>query len=300
MEPKILITGVNGYTGYYFAKYMAKKNVPIRAMYYPPDGVPDLEHDCIELIPGDVRDRDQIKPAFEGIETVQHVAALYRPANVSKQAFFDVNVDGARNMIELAAAAGVKKYVQCSTIGVHGTVGRTVLDENAPIAPDDYYQQSKWEGEELARKLAPELGLPLTIIRPCGIYGPRERRFLKIAQLVKRRRFIMFGSGETYYHFIHVRDLCDAFLLAAEKEESVGRAYIIGDAHAVSINRFVKCLADGAGVKPPSIKLPYWSLLAAAYFFEGVCKPFGISPPMHRRRAAWFVSNRAFDMRAGR
>ena len=89
MEPKILVTGANGYTGYYFAQYLAEKNIPVRAMYYPPDGEPDLAHDCIDLVPGDIRHRDQIRPTLEGIETVQHVAALYRPTNVRPQAFHD-------------------------------------------------------------------------------------------------------------------------------------------------------------------------------------------------------------------
>ncbi|UCG86407.1 MAG: NAD-dependent epimerase/dehydratase family protein [Gemmatimonadota bacterium] len=301
MQGKILVTGANGYTGYYFSKYLAEKGLPVRAMYYPPDGKPDLKGDTLELVPGDITKRDQVQAAVDGIEVVQHVAALYRPTNVPKQAFYDVNVEGTRNMVELSAEAGVKTFVNVSTIGVHGTTGRTPIDEDGPIRPDDYYQETKWLGEKLAFELAPKLDLPLTCIRPAGIYGPRERRFLKIAQLVKRRRFMMFGSGETYYHFVHVRDLCDAFMLAAEKiEKSAGRTYIIADDHAISLNHMVQCLAEAAGVKPPQMRMPYWTLKAAAYFFEGVCKPFRISPPMHRRRAAWFVSNRCFNIARAR
>ena len=297
---KILITGANGYTGYWFSRILVDKGERLRAMYYPPDGRPDLDHPNIELVPGDVRDRDEVDRAMVGIETVYHLAALYRPTNVPPTAFFEVNVEGTRNMVESAAQAGVRKFVHCSTIGVHGTVGRQAVNEDAPIAPDDYYQTSKWEGEKLALEIAPKLGLPLTVIRPAGIYGPRERRFLKIAQLIKKRRFIMFGSGETFYHFVHVRDLCDAFMLAAKSEGSVGRAYIIGDAHAVSVGRFVNALADALGVPRPRLRLPYALLWAAAVACEAVCRPLGISPFMHRRRAAWFVSNRTFDISRAR
>ena len=300
MNPKILVTGANGYTGYWFSRYLAEKGERFRAMYYAPDGRPDLDHPNIELVPGDVRNRDEVDRATAGIETVYHIAALYRPTNVPPRAFFDVNVEGTRNMVESAAKAGVKKFVHCSTMGVHGTVGRRALDENAPIAPDDYYQQTKWEGEKLALELAPKLGLPLTVIRPAGIYGPRERRFLKIAQLVRKGRFVMFGKGDTYYHFVHVRDLCDAFVLAAKAEKSTGRAYIIGDAHAVSIAHFANCLADALGVKRPRLRLPFALLWSAAVVCEAVCRPLGISPPMHRRRAAWFVSNRTFDISRAR
>jgi len=300
MQPRVLITGANGFTGNYFVRYMQELGVPVRAMYYGPDGDPGFTGEGVESVAGDLRDRESLKRALDGIEIVHNIAALYRPTNVPNSLFFDVNVTGIGHIVELAKEAGVKRFVQCSTIGVHGTVGRTPINEDGPIQPDDHYQQTKWEGEELAVKRAAELDLPLSVIRPAGIYGPCERRFLKIAQLVKRRRFIMFGSGETYYHFIHVRDLCDAFLLAAEREEAIGRRYIIADDHAISIAYFAELLAKGAGVKPSGLCIPYWMLKTAAIGCEGVCKPLGISPPIHRRRAAWFVSNRTFDIARAR
>jgi nucleoside-diphosphate-sugar epimerase len=300
MQPRILITGANGFTGNYFVRYLQERGVPVRAMYYGPDGDPGFTGDGVESVAGDLRDRESLKRALEGIEVVQNIAALYRPTNVPNSLFFDVNVTGIGNIVELAKEAGVRRFVQCSTIGVHGTVGRTPINEDGPIQPDDHYQETKWLGEELAVKRAAELDLPLSVVRPAGIYGPLEHRFRKITQLVGRRRFLMFGSGETYYHFVHVRDLCDGLLLAGEKEEAIGRRYIIADDHAISIAHFVELLAKGAGVKPPRLRIPYWMLKTAALACEGVCKPFGISPPMHRRRAAWFVSNRTFDITRAR
>ncbi|MEE9294096.1 MAG: NAD-dependent epimerase/dehydratase family protein [Phycisphaerae bacterium] len=300
MDQTVLVTGANGYTGYYFSRYLAERGVGVRAMYYPPDGEPDLHHERLELVPGDVRNRSQVERAVDGIDTVYHIAALYRPTNVPKRAFWDVNVEGTRNMVESAVQAGVKRFVHCSTIGVHGTTGNAPVDEDAAIQPDDYYQQTKWEGEKLALELAQDLGLGLSVIRPAGIYGPSEKRFLKITQLVKRRRFVMFGSGETCYHFVHVKDLSDAFVLAAERDQALGRSYIIADDHAITINSMVAMLADGLGVPRPGMRLPYVLLKSAAIVCEGLCKPLGISPPMHRRRAAWFVSSRAFDISRAR
>ena len=300
MKGKVLVTGANGYTGFFFSRHLAEGGVDVRAQYYPPDGEPDLRHKNLELVPGDIRERDQVRRALEGVEVVYHVAALYRPTNVPRRAFHEVNVDGARNMVELAAEAGVSRFVNLSTVGIHGTVGRTPIGEDGPIRPDDYYQETKWLGEQLVLERAPQLGLPVCVIRPAGIYGPLERRFLKLTQLVKRRRFVMFGSGETLYHFVHVRDLSEAMILAAQKEEAVGRTYIIADDHAIPIRSLVEQLAAACGVAPPRVRLPYWMLRAAALFFEGVCRPLRLSPPIHRRRAAWFVSNRAFDISRAR
>ena len=101
-----------------------------------------------------------------------------------------VNVEGIRNIVELAAEAGVERFVQCSTIGVHGNVKDPPAAEDAPIKPDDYYQHTKLKGEELARERGPELNLPVVIVRPAAIYGALEYRFLKLARLIASRRFI--------------------------------------------------------------------------------------------------------------
>ena len=296
MKPKVLITGANGFTGRNFCLYLARKGVPTRGMYWEPEGRPDIAHENLELVPGDLRDRASLKPVLEGIEIVQNVAALYRPTNIPQSMYWDVNVEGVRNIMELSAQAGVKRFVQCSTIGVHGNVKNPPAAEDAPIAPDDYSQSSKLKGEELALELGPKLKLPVVVIRPAAIYGRLEDRFLKLAKLIKSGRFIMFGSGEVPYHFIHVDDLSEAFILAAEKDEAVGEIFIIADERALSINEVTRIIADELDVPPPRIRLPYNLLFAASAICEFACKPFGVSPPLHRRRAAWFNSARSFDI----
>ncbi len=296
MSPKVLITGANGYTGSYFCRYLAERGVPTRGMYYPPDGQPEFSHANLELVPGDLLDRDSLRRALVGIEVVQNVAALYRPTNVPEKLYWDVNVDGVRNMVEEAAAAGVKRFVQCSTMGVHGTVDAPPGNEESPIKPDDYYQETKYKGEVLALERGRELGLWVSVARPAGIYGPREKRFLKLAKLIKSGRFIMFGSGKVTYHFVHVDDLCAGLVLCAERDEAKDEAFILGDEQQISLKATVAVMADALGVPPPKIALPYFVLYVPAAICEFACKPFGIAPPLYRRRAAWFASTRAFDI----
>ena len=296
MKPKVLVTGANGYTGSLFCRYLAERGWPTRAMYYPPDGAPDFSHPNLELVPGDLLDRDSIRRSLEGVEIVQNIAALYRPTNVPQAAYRAVNVDGVRNMVEEAAKAGVKRFVQCSTVGVHGTVEDPPGNEDSPIRPDDYYQQTKYEGEVLSLERGRELGLPVAVVRPAAIYGPHERRFLKLARAIKNRQFIMFGSGETTYHFVHIDDLSDGFVLAQENDAAIGQVFIIADDHAITLNETVRAIAEALNVPPPRLRLPYPLLYAASAVVEFACKPFAISAPLHRRRAAWFNSTRAFDI----
>jgi nucleoside-diphosphate-sugar epimerase len=300
MRPKTLVTGANGYTGSSLCRFLAERNVPTRGMYYTPDGEPDYSHPNLEFIPGDLRDRHSLSRALDGIEVVYNIAALYRPTNVPNQAYYDVNVSGIRNIVELAAEMKVKRFVQCSTIGVHGHVDNPPADENAPIKPDDYYQHTKLEGEKISLARGRELGLPVSVIRPAAIYGPLEERFLKLPKLLQRRRFIMFGNGEVLYHFIHVNDLCAAFVLAATRSEAIGEVFIIGDDHAITLNQIIAIMCDELGVPPPRIRLPYSLLWVPSAACEFACKPFRISPPIHRRRASWFRSTRSFDITKAR
>ena len=99
MKPKVLVTGANGFTGNYFCKFLAERGIPTRGMYYPPDGEPDIRHENLELVKGDLLDRDSLRRAVDGIEIVQNIAALYRPMNVPEKMYWAVNVDGVPNIM---------------------------------------------------------------------------------------------------------------------------------------------------------------------------------------------------------
>ena len=87
MKPTVLVTGANGFTGSYFCQYLAQRGILTRGMYYPPDGVPEFSHENLELVPGDLCDRESLKPVLEGIEIVQNVGALFRPINVPDEMY---------------------------------------------------------------------------------------------------------------------------------------------------------------------------------------------------------------------
>jgi nucleoside-diphosphate-sugar epimerase len=204
-----------------------------------------------------------------------------------------VNVDGTRIVIEEAEKAGARKLVYCSTIGVHGNISHPPGDENSPIAPEDYYQQTKYEGELAVREHAGEI--EYTIIRPSAIYGPGDpERFLMIYRRVNRGRFPMFGNGKTYYHPLYIDNLVDAFMLAMPAGTGAGEVYIIADEHYVSIEELVRRVGKALGVKVSVPHLPMTPLIVAGHLCEKTCKPLGINPPIFPRRVDWFRQVRAF------
>jgi nucleoside-diphosphate-sugar epimerase len=106
----------------------------------------------------------------------------------------------------------------------------------------------------------------------------------------------MFGRGEVRYHFVHVEDLSDAFVLCSKIDGAIGETFIIADDHAITLNEVARIVAETLGTRPPRVRLPYPLLYYASAACEFACKPFSISPPLHRRRAAWFNSMREFDI----
>ena len=214
---RTLVTGATGFTGGHLARGLLARGHLVRALVRDPGRARDLESAGIELAVGDVRDRRAVDSALVGIDVVYHVAAIYRQAGVSTETYRAVNATAVRGVIEAAAAAGVKRVVHCSTVGVHGNVEHPPADEDAPLHPGDIYQITKLEGERLARETGARLGIEVTIVRPSGIYGPGDRRLLKLFGGIARRRFPMLGSGEIYYHLTYIDDLVEGFRLCGEQ-----------------------------------------------------------------------------------
>jgi nucleoside-diphosphate-sugar epimerase len=173
-------------------------------------------------------------------------------------------------------------------------------NEDAPLRPGDVYQATKLEGERLARDAGDRLGIPVTIARPSGIYGPGDRRLLKVFRGVARGRFPMLGSGEIYYHLTHIDDLVEGFRLCGEHPAAVNRTYILAGGEFTTLNQLVALIASVAGTRPPRVHLPVWPFWVAGAACELLCAPFGLEPPIYRRRVDFYTKSRAFDITRAR
>jgi nucleoside-diphosphate-sugar epimerase len=201
---------------------------------------------------------------------------------------------GVAHLVEAAAQAGAQRVVQCSTVGVHGDVEQPPADEDAPLRPGDIYQVTKLEGERLATEAASRSGIELTIARPSGIYGPGDRRLLKLFRGIARRRFVMLGDGQIFYHLTYVEDLAEGFRLCGTVREAAGRTYILAGGEVTTLEELVERIAQEAGVPPPRLRLPVWPFWMAGAACEVVCAPLGLEPPIYRRRVDFFTKSRAF------
>lgn len=294
---KILVTGGTGFTGKALVKRLLDLGHQVVAMDYK-EGVKtqELRDWGAEVVIGTVTDRECVKRCVRGVDVVQHLAAAFREMNVPEQHYWDVNVGGTRIMLEEAQAAGVKKFIYCSTCGVHGNVDHPPASEDSPIKPADYYQQTKYEAEPLTLEFHKK-GLPALIIRPAAIYGPGDpERFYLIYKRVATGRFPMFGNGKTLYHPLYIDNLVDALVLAMAPGKGDGQAYLIADENYVQIEDLVRRIGQAMNMPVRVPHYPVWPVVAVGHVVEKVCKPFGISPPIFPRRVDWYRQNRAFNI----
>ncbi len=297
MTHRILVTGGTGFTGSHLVRRLLSHGHEVIAVDNQKGRFSDeLQNLGAKVVVGSVTDKQLMDQLVKGCDVVHHLAAAFRRVDLPKSVYWDINVNGTRYLLESAERHGVKKFVYCSTCGVHGNVANPPAAENAPINPADYYQYTKYEGERVAHEFIAR-GLKVAILRPAAIYGPGDpERWLMLFKQVSPGRFLMFGDGKATYHPLYIDNLVDAFELAADNEASNGQTYLIADEHYYSLNDLVQATADALGVNVKIIHLPFWPLWTAALGCEIVCTPLRISPPIFRRRVDWFRQNRAFDI----
>lgn len=298
---KILVTGGTGFTGKALVRRLLNDGHEVVALDFQ-EGLKteELRQWGAEVVIGTVTDRDIVNRCMKGIDVVHHLAAAFRQLNVPNQYYRDVNVQGTENVLEAAYREGVKKFIYCSTCGVHGNVENPPAGEDAPINAADYYQQTKYEAEPIVQKYFRK-GLKTVILRPAAIYGPGDpERFFMIFKRVSSGVFPMFGSGKTLYHPLYIDHLVEAHVLAQAEGKGDGEVYLIADEHYIEIEELVEKTAKALGVEVKIPHFPIWPVIIAGHICEKICKPFKITPPIFPRRVDWFRQNRAFSIAKAR
>jgi nucleoside-diphosphate-sugar epimerase len=293
---RILVTGGTGFTGTALVIRLLELGHEVVALDYKEGLQCDaLRERGAKVMIGSVTDQEAVTRSMQGVEFVFHLAAAFRELNVPNSFYDDVNVHGTRVVLEAARREGVRKFVYCSTCGVHGNVDRPPADEDAPIQPADYYQRTKYEAEPLVKREAGPM--EVVILRPAAIYGPGDpERFFMIFKRVAKGTFPMFGNGRTLYHPLYIDNLVDAFLLCLPPGVGRGREYLIADQKYYPIEEIVRAVARALEVPVRIPHYPVWPVVAVGHVVEKVCKPFGMTPPIFPRRVDWYRQNRAFSI----
>ncbi len=296
---KVLVTGATGFTGGALARRLLADGADVTVWVRSAERAAPLAAAGAAVRPVDICDGAAVRSAMAPYDIVFHIAAAFRAEHDSLEAFRRVNVGATRHLLEAAHRARVGRFVHCSTVGVQGEIDDPPADEDYRFRPGDFYQQSKMEGELAAREYFGS-PLPVTVVRPVGIYGPGDTRFLKLFRPIRRGRFVMIGRGETLYHLTYIDDLVEGFLLAGRRPEAVGEVFTIGGPRYTTLNELVAAIARAVDGPPVRWRIPYAPVHAAASACAWICARIGVEPPLYPRRVEFFGKSRAFSIEKAR
>lgn len=258
----------------------------------------ELKAAGIEVRVGPLQDAGFARNTLQGCRLVIHLAAAQHETNVPDSYFRTVNVDATRTLLEAACDAGVERFVYGSTIGVYGSAADGELDEDSRTQPDNIYDRTKLEAENLVRSYASRTST--TIVRISETYGPGDFRLLKLFKAIDSRLFVMIGSGLNQHQLIHVDDLTRGLLLAAMQPAAVNETFVLAGKERITTREMVAQIAEALGQSSPRKRVPMAPFMMAAVVLERIFPPLGIQPPLHRRRLNFFRKSFLFSTEKAR
>ncbi len=276
-----LVTGANGFIGAALARTLLEAGHRVRAFVRPTGDRRSLEGLPVEIVQGDLRDRESLPAAVKGCGWVFHVAALYRLWARDRQAFYASNVEGTRNILEAAGDAGVDRVVYTSTVGVFppARAGRPITEEVEGTADQvcGDYKRSKFLAEAEARAMA-RRGLPVVIVNPSAPVGPGDWKPTPTGQMiVDYLNGKMWAYMDTGLNIIDVEDVARGHLLAAERGRP-GQRYILGHEN-LTLQQIFAALAEVSGIPAPRVKVPRGVVLPLGHLSQWVAEHVTGRPP---------------------
>jgi nucleoside-diphosphate-sugar epimerase len=280
---KVLVTGANGFTGSHLVKALQQRGDVVVGLVRQSSHLDRLSGCNVQLVYGDISDREALKTAMTGVDWVFHTAAYVELGLVDAAKMERVNVAGTRAVMEVAQAAAVSKVVYCSTIGVFGDTQGQVVDETFQRTQTDFssaYDRTKYEAQQIVDRFAAQ-GLPVVSILPSGIFGADDPHFGPVLQQFLKGGLKVWAGGDRITGIVHVDDLVTAMILAAEKAQP-GEHYIIS-AGDLTTREMFSILSQKTGIPVPR-EAPKPLVTLVGNILDPIGRLLKWQPPLSRER----------------
>ena len=254
------------------------------------------KHPNLDLMIANLTDPGTRENIVRGVDIVYHLASAHLDVRQSENHYHAVNVEATLGLVQAAQAAGVRRFVHCSSVGVIGNVDKPLADENTPCVPTNIYEITKLVGEKAVLQQAKGNGFELVVARPAWVYGPRCPRTRKLLDAVASGRFVIFGEGNNMRHPVYISDAVRGLELCAEEPGIAGRKYIIAGGELITITQLVRVLSEVLDVPEPRIHLPLALGRLAARMAETLWKALRRQPPFSQRSLDFFSKNSAYSI----
>ena len=279
---RALVTGASGFVGSAVARRLAADGHEIRVLMRPTSDRRNLAGLEADIVEGDLAQPDSLKAAVAGCDAVFHVAADYRIwVPDGGASMYRANVDGTRELIRAACAAGVGRIVYTSSVAVLGASRGAGIADETTVATEaamvSHYKKSKFLAEQVAMQLVRDEDAPVVIVNPSAPFGPRDIKPTPTGRIVlDAAKGRMPAYLDTGLNAVHVEDVADGHLLAFEKGE-IGERYILGGDN-MTLREIIQTVTDSVGRTGPWLRLPRAPLYPVAWAAEMVARVTGREP----------------------
>ena len=285
---KALVTGSTGFIGSHLVERLVQRGAQVICLVRRTSDLKWVEGLPVEFVYGDCNDKGSLREAVKSVDRVFHLAGVTKA--VDHKSYLEANALGVENLIHacLEHCPRLEKFIFLSSQAAAGPCcnGRK-KKESDECNPVSSYGQSKHLGEKLAIAHAHEL--PLVILRPSVVYGPRDRDLYALLKLLSKRIKPCLTGGDHHFSLCYVEDIIQAILLASESQESKGETFFVSDGHDYPMDEINDVFAKEMGVTSFPVPVPKWAIYTAAAFSEYVSRLSGRPALMNRGKAEEMV-----------
>jgi dihydroflavonol-4-reductase len=289
---KALVTGASGFVGSHLCDLLVEKNYEVRCLVRKTSNLRWLDNKPVELFDGSLNDVESLNSAVQGMDYIYHVGGLVAARNY--QEFLKGNRDGTNNLLEatLANAPNLKRFLFLSSLAAVGP-SRSLnepVDENTEKNPITSYGKSKAAAEDEVIKMMDKL--PITIVRPPAVYGPRDYASADLFKVIKTGIGTLIGYTPKYTSIIHVSDLVRGIVDAAQADNTIGQIYFVSSEGFYTWKEIARCIQSGLGKKKLIlIKIPHSLVLTIAGLSGSIGKITGKPRVFNYEKGVDFIQN---------
>lgn len=264
---KALVTGATGFIGSHLVEALVQRGAQVRCLVRNKRHLGWVKDSPVEFVVGNCREKHSLKQGVKDVDQVFHFAGA--TTAVKEKTYFEVNALGTENLVRACIENNtrLKKFIYLSSQAAAGpcrSVGKK--KESDPCEPVSPYGKSKLLGEELALSHSNEL--PLLILRPCAVYGPRDKGFYALFKCLSKSINPCFSDHEQHISMCYVQDLVRAILLAAETQTENGEIFFLSDGHDYRMEEIGDIFAQAMEISALKLRLPKQMLFGLAFFSE--------------------------------